>query len=393
MNLKSFTSCYLNKQNFDTFYWPTKKYTFCHILFMVQYTFRNVNSKSFKLDIDPSTSIADVKKLIQAELKTESPLKLIFKCKILNDDDTMENLKVGQSDFIVVYVAGPKKPAPAPQPAPAPAPQPEAPKPEEPEQEAPQPEEPAPEAPHAGPTAEPLPEIHRPINAGAVAPHPGNQPAAEQTQEFQDGVQSLIELGFERSECEAALNAAFGNVERAAEYLFSGEIPQFNEGGNNSSNPGVQGAQQIRQLLSQCPEALENVVRILEQQDPNTGAILRAQPELFLQDFGLDPANFDCDGIRNRTAQPIAMPGFDAPIPQGAAPAAGAPQNQFAQPTQQRPRSGVDGMLARYTPEEQDSIKRIQEFTGAPIPIVIQCFEACDKNVEMTCNLVFQMND
>lgn len=350
---------------------------------MVLYTFRNVNSKSFKLEIDPATPIAEVKKLIQTELKTDAALKLIFKCKILKDEDLMESLKVGPSDFIVVYVSGPKKPAPAPAAEPAPAPAPAA-------EPAPAP---APAPAPQGPTVAPLPEIVRPPPQQPQRPQ---QPGAaagdiENSPEFRANLQSLIELGFEQSQCEAALKAAFGDVDRAAEYLFNGSIPEAGD----DNGPPPDGVYQIGQLLSAYPGALENVIRALEQQNPNAGALFRQQPEIFLSELGLDPSRFDCDSVRNRTAQPMPAEPMPMPMPAAPQPMPAAPQPMPAapQPMPAAPQNAGAGILARYSAEDQASIRRIQEFTGAPLQIVIQCFEACDKNEEMACNLVFQMND
>lgn len=44
----------------------------------------------------------------------------------------------------------------------------------------------------------------------------------------QQKVEILAELGFERTLCEQAIEAAFGSVERATEYLLSGNIPSVN---------------------------------------------------------------------------------------------------------------------------------------------------------------------
>jgi len=51
------------------------------------------------------------------------------------------------------------------------------------------------------------------------------QPSLTATPEFQNGLTMLKEMGFPESECEIALRAAFGNTDRAVEYLMNG-IPQ-----------------------------------------------------------------------------------------------------------------------------------------------------------------------
>jgi hypothetical protein len=39
-------------------------------------------------------------------------------------------------------------------------------------------------------------------------------------------IQSLEELGFHRADCEKALKSALFNLDRAADYLVSGSIPE-----------------------------------------------------------------------------------------------------------------------------------------------------------------------
>lgn len=121
-----------------------------------------------------------------------------------------EDVGIKEGEFVVVMVAK-AKPPPAPAPAPTPAP--------------------APAAVDTGATA-----------AATVV----SGSAAEST------VQQLMEMGFERAEVERCLQAAFGNPDRAVEYLMGGipagmqeeaapaDVPMAGEG--MAPNPAMTGA-------------------------------------------------------------------------------------------------------------------------------------------------------
>ncbi len=107
--------------------------------------------------------------------------------------------------------------------------------------------------------------------------------------EYQAGLNMLKEMGFPESECESALRAAYGNTDRAVEYLMNGIPPGLlgsmgtggNTGGNTtpgtSTNAGVQQQQQQQQqqqtggglaALRRNPVLLNQLKRIV-QNDPS----------------------------------------------------------------------------------------------------------------------------
>ncbi|OHT04097.1 hypothetical protein TRFO_06386 [Tritrichomonas foetus] len=412
----------------------------------------------YKFELDPNSTILDAKNKFVEETKTGEPanMKMILKAKLLADDVTIGSLNLGEKDFIVVHV-GAKKPAPKPTPppqqaapAPAPAPAPAA-------QPAPTP------APAAAPAVEPLPDITRQVpqpgaaggfpgapggfpgvpggfpGAGGMPGQPGqNAPRIEDSPEFESNVQQLMELGYPRTDCEAALKAAFGNPDRAAEYLMTGNIPEDEEMGDFSDQQRIAvTVQALVSVLQSHPEALENIMQVFDQQNP----ALRQSPEVFLQSFGLDPSGFDCDGVRNRTAQPIDPQLFQTYLIQATSQIPGAIQGMTGQgmpgamPGQGMPGAGYPGMgggmpgampgmgmppsggmpgampgmggpapggmpgnpqsalLAPFSPEEREAIQRLQQLGNFPLALVVQCYSACDKNEEMTANLLFSMTD
>lgn len=150
---------------------------------------------TFEVEYEPDTLVKDVKDKI-AGLKPDMPAdgqKLIFQGKILNNDQPMKEYGMKEGDFLVVMVAKAKPPAAAPAPAPAPAPTPAA----------------APEGTPAAPTAG---DAQQMANSAMPTGASGMETQIEQ----------LMQMGFERPQVESCLRAAFGNPDRAVEYLMSG---------------------------------------------------------------------------------------------------------------------------------------------------------------------------
>lgn len=404
---------------------------------MVLITFRTLQKKVYKIELEPSATIADAKAAIVKEMGTGDPatIRLILNAKLPDNSQTIESLNLTEKSFFVVQI--PKAPA-APAPV-APAPTAD--------------QTPAPTKPTSAPVIKPLdasstegradavkksslPSIEPlpsapaapatqtiPMNpAGGLQPPAGGEAGQipemriEDSPEFQAALTQLIELGYPRTDCIAALKAAYGNPDRAAEFLINGHIPEDVE---QDMGQGYPSQDQIRQtiqslviVLQSKPEALENVIQLLERGNPG----FRQQPEILLQSFGLDPSHFDCDAVRNHTAQPIPeqefatlqaqamvsmgvpLPGLGIPGTGGAAPAASLGANGGAQPAQPAPQpaqggpSPEDTLLAPFSPEEKESIRRLQQLGNFPLVEVVQCYVACDKSEEMTANLLFSMH-
>jgi hypothetical protein len=206
---------------------------------------------------------------------------------------------------------------------------------------------------------------------------------------------------FPRTECEAALRAAQGDTQLAFEFLESGHVPTEEEQQQLAQHN--QQIQQLRASLQQTPAYLEDVVRAIEARQPE----IRAHPELLLQNLGLDPAGFDLDAIRNRTAQPIGLmgaaqpryglqPGYDAQAGSsgGQTGLSGQPQDQAPQTVQapaqpQGPAGGPQAVLSRFPQNEKETILRLRDLGDWPLQDVIEAFVACDKDENATANLLF----
>lgn len=213
--------------------------------------------------------------------------------------------------------------------------------------------------------------------------------------EFLQKVDQLMEIGqYRRPECEAALRASYGNVERAAEYLLSGNIP-------TSPNTSTQNNQThqlnnefivtFRKMLQREPRVLENFVEEFERENP----IYRQQPELLLSQFGLSTEGFDLEGIRNYSVNRVDTQYFDQLL--------AIVQNEVECPNLRTCLDQIDPnydqqranairepqILNQFSDEEKAAIRRLQNLGNFSLNEVVQIYIASDKNEAVAANLLF----
>lgn len=188
-------------------------------------TIKTLQQTHFPLDVEKSDTVVSVKKKIEESQKHHvSWQKLIFSGKILNDDAKLSEYNINEGDFLVLMVRKPAEksaeaaPAPTPSPAPTPAPQVSAP--------SPVPSSPAPTTQPAATTPAPTPV------AAAAGVDPLSYHSAASTlvtgSAYEQMVQQIVDMGFERDQVQRALRASFNNPDRAVEYLMNG-IPAIEE--------------------------------------------------------------------------------------------------------------------------------------------------------------------
>ncbi|KAG6010421.1 hypothetical protein E4U43_008570 [Claviceps pusilla] len=379
-------------------------------------TFRDLKQQKFVLDVEPTDLISAVKEKISEE-KGWDPKhqKLIYSGKILKDDETVAAYKIEEKGFVVCMVNKPKeKPAPVAESSTAAPPA----TPAQPIASTPAPP-PAP-APPAAPTpptqfsfsqsaALATPSPHRSGEAGT-----GGQTASGLAMgaERAEAVANMEAMGFERSQIDAAMRAAFNNPDRAVEYLLNG-IPENvqqeqqarqaaaaaaseqaasvatqggdddgsvnlfdlaaqhggSRGGSGGGNAGATAAatsqgggdlgnldflrnnpqfQQLRQVVQQQPQMLEPILQQLGAGNPQLAQLIASNPDQFLQLLGESADD-------------------DVPLPPGA-------------------------QAISVTEEERDAIERLCRL-GFDRDQAIQAYFACDKNEELAANFLFDQPD
>ena len=153
-----------------------------------------VGTERYEHEFQPTSTIADVREWISAELKI-SDFKLLLATKELKDTDVLNSLRIRANTVIVIYENRSKPQPPAP--------------------------------PEPKPIIQQDLQISIPFNQEIILPPrsgplvPGNDP-----ENFLQMVSQLQDLGFEKKHCEDTLRAASYNLSIAADALFSGLVLQ-----------------------------------------------------------------------------------------------------------------------------------------------------------------------
>ncbi|KAL1894713.1 UV excision repair protein rad23 [Sporothrix stenoceras] len=200
-------------------------------------TFKDLKQQKFVIEVDPSETIAAVKQKISDERGWEPKTqKLIYSGKILKDEETVESYKIEEKGFVVCVVNKPKAPpaaaaaatassssastAAAASSSSASAPVPATP------------------ARGSAPAATPAAPVAAAGSLSGAAPAATPTPAARAGDAnytdpnsfsvgpaLQEAIANMEAMGFERSQINAAMRAAYNNPDRAVEYLLTG-IPE-----------------------------------------------------------------------------------------------------------------------------------------------------------------------
>lgn len=339
----------------------------------MQLTFKTISQETFHLEIDPTDTIKTVKEKIQSQKGDKFPAeqqKLIYCGKILTDESTVADLNFDEKKFIVCMVVSVKKPASGDSK-----------------------ELPSPSASSTQPvaTSAPAPVVTaaKPTEGTETAPvvsEASGASAPESTlvtgSAYEQMIQEIMSMGYERDNVVAALTASFNNPERAVEYLLNGipgggggelqvaqEIPgQEGDAGNESGEEA--GADpldalrntpqfaQMRQLIQSNPSLLPALMQQISMDNPELLQIIQQNQQRF-----------------------VAM--LNEPAPAGGG-GQGVPAGGQAVPN-----LPPGANVIQVTPQEREAIERLKQM-GFTEGMVVQAYFACDKNENLAANFLIQ---
>lgn len=321
--------------------------------------FRSVSNQLYTLELQPTDTVASIKATL-AEKYNFHPkkIRLIYKAKVLADTTTIESAGIDGNGFVVVYAMQ------APQQNNQTNNSSTNNKENEVEEENNKPNESKPHQPPLAQRTVPEPKP-LPVSTGNFHDPPG----------FRKKVDELQALGFSRGDCEIALRAAVGNVDRAADYLLSGRVPDVpqmisvsdvpmkQETANNhdfsdeeneevvadfgeeEQDDPMNGIIDFRDELIRHPEKLRSFLHQMAEDNPEIAYLIRDDPSAFLASIGFNPNDFDLTGL-GRTTQ-------------------------------------YEQLMSEFNEKEQRVIHNLEKL-GFDTMTIIQVFVACEKDEEMT---------
>ena len=200
-------------------------------------------------------------------------------------------------------------------------------------------------------------------------------------------------MGFEKSQAEAAIKAARGQIDLAIEYLYNG-IPEGikdmdleqvqgqeeggNEGGddNNQDDDPVKNVASIAKIICQSnPSGLTGFLQNIQQNDPDLMNLIKQREEEF-KTFLEQPITNEDYRVLQRFSQELGLGGMGGGIPgMGSSSGTG---------------SGRGQNRINLTPQDVEAITRLKNLGNFSNSEVIQAYFACDKNEEMTANYLFE---
>ncbi|RLN03415.1 hypothetical protein C2845_PM13G13090 [Panicum miliaceum] len=381
---------------------------------------KTLKGSSFEIDVDPSSKVADVKKLIETtqgqNVYPADQQMLIHQGNVLKNETTLEENKVLENNFIVIMLSKKGSSSAASATAKAPTSQtsvdraiPAA------SETQPPPAAPAPVVPVSAPaptaTADPAPTAAAITEADPYGQAASNLVAGGN---LDATIQSILEMGggaWDRDTVVRALQAAYNNPERAVEYLYSG-VPDQEEApaaaaaapapasgqladsaqAPQSAQPAIPSSGPNANPLDLFPQALPNAssnatgggnLDVLRNNTQFRGllSLVQANPQILqplLQELGKQNPQI-MQLIQENQAEFLRLINE---------PAEGAEESlldQFAD-------AGMPQTIA-VTPEENEAIQRLEQM-GFDRDLVLEVFFACNKDEQMAANyLLDHMND
>ncbi|XP_014236803.1 UV excision repair protein RAD23 homolog B [Trichogramma pretiosum] len=353
----------------------------------MQLTLKNLQQKTFTVEIDASKTVKDLKDVIEAQQSMPAlHQKLIYAGKILVDDQPLKDYNIDEKKFIVVMVSAPKT-TPA---TTASTSSDDKSSESSSEQTTTVTTTPTTETPASSATvAQPTTQSTRPTESNPAVPtaraERTNQPESALLvgDDYNTMVNNIMDMGYERDQVEQALRASFNNPDRAVEYLLTGIPPQiFADPPEDPAAPAdapaadtLQEGQdplaflrsqpqfhQMRGVIQQNPQLLNPVLQQIGQTNPALLQLISQNQEAFVRMLneapsGAEAASGGGTGGSNITAG-----------------------------------SGTgSGALINITPQDKEAIERLKAL-GFPEDLVVQAYFACEKNENLAANFLLAQN-
>ncbi|RPB05599.1 UV excision repair protein Rad23, partial [Choiromyces venosus 120613-1] len=393
---------------------------------------QDLKQQKFVIDADPTDTISQVKEKISKEKGWEAVAqKLIYSGKILQDDKTVGDYKIEEKGFVVCMISNKPKAASSSSAAGSSSVSTPVKAPSTPAQSTVPVTPSAPiQAATGSSTSAAVPETPSPAGAvtgsASLSPATFNDPSAlAMGGEREDAIVNMMGMGFERSEIERAMRAAFFNPDRAVDYLLNGipeHLTQERSAQPSASRPAAQPAQSagrpaaIATPAVAAPAASGSASR--EGAEPENINLFEAAAAAASQRGSAPgqgragaPSLGNLDFLRNnpqfhQLRQVVQQqPQMLEPILQQV----GIGNPQLAALISQNPDAFLQllsedlgdeegGPLPpganqiAVTPEERDAIERLCRL-GFDRDTVIQAYFACDKNEELAANFLFEQPD
>jgi len=232
------------------------------------------------------------------------------------------------------------------------------------------------------------------METGPATPSPATGGDLVVGEDYNRMVQNIQDMGYERSQVEAALRASFNNPDRAVEYLLTGIPPQMDVGGGPAAVVGGGAApaavpatgaapgenplaflrdhemfQQIRSVIQQNPNMLSTMLQQIGQSNPQLLQIISQNQEAFIRMINEGEAGGEGVGEEG------GVGGLGAAL--GDAPALGDALDQ-------------PGVI-QVSPQDKEAIERLKAL-GFPEHLVVQAYFACEKNENLAANFLLSQD-
>jgi len=356
-------------------------------------TLKTLQQQTFKIDVVETNTVLELKEKIAHEkgsnLYQVCDQKLISSGKVMEDSKTLKDYKISEKGFIVVMVTKPKI-------APVPAPVTETSTPSLDGDKEKTEAAVATTAVDSESTAASVTAAAPAAAVSATAAATEQAPPADgngfiSSDEYQRTVTEIMAMGFERSQVDLAMRAAFNNADRAVEFLLSGD--DFASSGDAASPmamAAVSGTEVVDLMEASAEDSGDadfvaqlqawpqlQQMRQLVQSNPSM------LPELLQQLGGVNPSLLE--SIQRNQERFLAF--LNAPL----ATSASEESDEEGADEGEEEGGGEGGAFMpaqiRVTQLEREAVDRLKAL-GFPEHLVIQAYFACDKNEDAAANFL-----